>query len=163
LTPVKQGGIDSLTMISFRAGLMAPELRRRARPGEVGAIAKRDLQRYYWLVQVALAGAPPVTPPALQILLERSRAALGADTAERDLSAAVYACAEALPGWSALQLLALADALERIHRRRNTVTLADLQQLPGTWHSPDSPGVTSPPSPDPDSPSPPARKRTVTP
>jgi len=116
-------------MVSFRAGAVAPDLRRRAGPSQVGAIAKRDLRRYYWMLDVGLASAPPVTPDVLRLLAERARAAHNGD-----LTAVVFAVLELLPGWNVVQLLALADALERLHRRLGDLRPEDLQRLPGHWH-----------------------------
>ncbi len=115
------------TMISFRAGSLAGELRRRARPSGVGAIAKRDLGRFYWLLRVTLAGSPRIDPLVRPTLTERVQAALDADEGAEDLTAAIFACHEVLPDWTPLQLLALADSLERLHRRGKRLTVEALE------------------------------------
>ena len=110
------GGVPELsgsTMISFRAGDLVEELRKRGSSSQMGAICRRDLRRYYWLLAVALASAPPIGPLEWAPLRARLAAARAAPTAAGDLSAAVFAAGEVLPDWSPLQLLALADQLER--------------------------------------------------
>lgn len=124
-------GLDSTTMVSFRAGGMAGELRRRATTGQVGAIAKRDLSRYYWLLRVTLAGSPVIEPLTRASLAERVTAALEQDEGAEDLTAAVFACHEVLPEWTPLQLLALADSLERLHRRGKRLTVEALEGVRG--------------------------------
>jgi hypothetical protein len=109
--------LDATTMVCFRAGPLAEALSRRARRGGVGGAAKRDLGRYYWLLRVALAGSPPLSHAQTLEVAVRATAALAAEgTNGTDLTALVFACAEALPGWGPLPLLALADALERAPR-----------------------------------------------
>jgi hypothetical protein len=128
-------GLDSTTMVSFRAGGMAGELRRRASPsghgGQVGAIAKRDLSRYYWLLRVTLAGSPHIDPLIRSSLTDRVTAALEQDEGAEDLTAVVFACHDVLPDWTPLQLLALADSLERLHRRGKRLTVEALEGVRG--------------------------------
>ena len=109
-------GPTSTSMVCFRAGPLACDLGQRARKGGVGAAARRDLGRYYWLLVVALAGSPPLSEAQTEALSRRATAALLAPSADGDQTAVVFACAEVLPGWAPLQLLALADALERAPR-----------------------------------------------
>src|SRR5262245_38061084 len=123
-------GLDSTTMVSFRAGATAGELRRRASAGPVGGIAKRDLARYYWLLRVTLAGSPVISPEVRPTLTERVTAALEQDEQAEDLTAVVFACHEVLPGWTPLQLLALADSLERLHRRGKRLTVEAALEVP---------------------------------
>jgi hypothetical protein len=128
--------LSSQTMVSFRAGGMAGELRRRATPGQVGAIAKRDLSRYYWLLRVTLAGSPVIDPLIRSSLTERVTAALEHDEGASealggDLTAVVFACHDVLPDWTPLQLLALADSLERLHRRGKRLTVEALEGVRG--------------------------------
>lgn len=114
-------GLSPTTMVCFRAGPLACDLAARARKGGVGGAARRDLGRYYWLCRVALAGSPPLSVEQTQELARLGTAALEAEAGApgangADLTALVFACAEVLPGWTPLQLLALADALERAPR-----------------------------------------------
>ena len=95
--------LDATTMVCFRAGNLAEALGRRARKGGVGGAAKRDLGRYYWLLRVALAGSPPLSHAQTLEVAVRATAALQAEgTNGTDLTALVFACAEALPGWGPL-------------------------------------------------------------
>jgi hypothetical protein len=109
-------GLSPTTMVCFRAGPLASDLAQRAGKGAIGAVARRDLGRYYWLLLVALAGSPPLSEDLLGELARYATAALEAPSADGDLTAVVFACAQVLPGWAPLQLLALADALERAPR-----------------------------------------------
>ena len=105
--------LTGATMISFRAGDLVEELRKRGSSSQVGAICRRDLRRYYWLLAVSLASAGRIPKAARLALRVRVAAARAAPTARGDLTSAVFAVAEVLPNWSPLQLLALADQLER--------------------------------------------------
>lgn len=110
-------GVSPTTMVCFRAGTCAEDLAARARKGGVGGAARRDLGRYYLLLRVALAGSPPLSVEQTEELVRRGTAALETEGGNGvDLTALVFACAEVLPGWAPLQLLALADALERAPR-----------------------------------------------
>jgi hypothetical protein len=118
------GQLTPSSMISFRAGDLLDALSQRAARSEVGAVCRRDLRRYYWLLAVALESAPPVTPAALDAVVERARAALAEDSAEGDVSAPLFACLDLLPEWNALQLFALADRLETLARRPGALAVA---------------------------------------
>ena len=100
------------TMISFRAGDLVEELRKRGSSSQVGAVCRRDLRRYYWVMAVSLASAPAIAEDSWAPIAQRVAAARASPTADGDLSAVVYALSDLLPGWSAVQLLALADRLE---------------------------------------------------
>ena len=116
--------LTSSSMISYRIGDLLDALTQRAGRSEVGGVCRRDLRRYYWLLSVALESAPPVTPAALDAVVERARAALEEDSSEGDLSAPLFACLDLLPGWNALQLFALADRLETLARRPGALLVA---------------------------------------
>lgn len=99
-------------MLSFRVGDLLEPLAVRAQPNETGKICRRDLRRYYWLLALALESAPPADPVALAQVLARAEAALAEPTSDGDLTAALVGCLDLLPGWTPLQLFALADRLE---------------------------------------------------
>jgi len=103
-------------MICFRAGDLLPALELRATASETGTVCRRDLRRYYWLLAVALESAPTIAPDALRAVLQRCRAALAEPSSAGDLTAALFACMDLLPGWNALQLFALADRVETLTR-----------------------------------------------
>ena len=112
------GSLTGSSMVSFRVGDLLTELTRRASPSQVGAVCRRDLRRYYWLLALARASAPPIAPHVEALLTRRAGAALAAPTADGDLTALVFAAVDVLPRgeWGPLQLLALADRLEYEHR-----------------------------------------------
>ena len=105
-------GLTGSTMISFRAGDLVEELGKRGSSSQVGAICRRDLRRYYWVMAVSLASAPAIAEESWAPIARRVAAARSCPTADGDLTAVVYALSDLLPGWSAVQLLALADRLE---------------------------------------------------
>ena len=113
------------SQVGFAAGPLAPALALRGEPADASAIARRDLRRYYWLLGVALDSAPPIAPGTWERLLQRAGAALAEPTSAGDLTATVYAAVDLLPigtthgarGWTAIQLLALADVMEHTARR----------------------------------------------
>lgn len=105
------------SMICFRAGDLLPALAPRAAPSETGSVCRRDLRRYYWLLAVALEGAPPIPADVWPDLAARASAALSTPTATDDLAAALFVCLGALPGWDPLALYAVADRLETAQRR----------------------------------------------
>jgi hypothetical protein len=115
--PRPRSTLTSSSMLSFRAGDLLDALVQRAARSEVGAVCRRDLRRYYWLLSVALESAPPVTEATVDTLVARVSAALEQPSAAGDLSAPLFGCLDLLPGWNALQLLALADRLETLARR----------------------------------------------
>lgn len=114
-------------MLSFRVGDLLEPLAVRAQPNETGKVCRRDLRRYYWLLALALESAPPAEEVTLRLVLARAEAALAEPTSDGDLTAALVGCLDLLPGWSALQLFALADRLEsRLRTKGPLTTTADL-------------------------------------
>jgi hypothetical protein len=136
--PPSERPLTPSSHLVFRAGALAEALAARGEPEDANALARRDLRRYYWLLAVALESAPAIPAPLWERLQRRCAAALAEPTAMGDLSATVYAAVDVLPigsahgkdGWTAIQLLALADALERaVHQKGGVSGLGWLVEL----------------------------------
>ena len=95
-----KGPLTGSSMVSFRVGDLLEELTRRAPREQLGAVCRRDLRRYYWLLALGRAAAPPITPEDQATLAVRAGAALAAPSADGDLTALVFAATHGSTGAS---------------------------------------------------------------